>query len=127
MCRCVVVVEDIIPIARDVDVEEAVVVVIAGGRPLRVAFDSSSGEPGGLGHIRERAITVVLAETIEAGWVGSHVLRGRGPIQEKEVDEPIVVIVERGHGASQRLKGVFHFRGEVDLPEIDLRSRGDVR
>jgi hypothetical protein len=47
---------------------------------------------------------------------------GQGPVEEKEVHEPIVVVVQGGHGASQRFKGVLHLRGEVDLPEIDLRG-----
>ena len=90
--------------ARDKQVDTAIIVEIAGGRPGRVALRL---DPRPLGHIGERQAAVVVKEAIPVPGVLLAQGRDGCAVGEVDVRQAVAVVIEHGDAARHRLHHVL--------------------
>ena len=121
----VVAVEGVPPIARDVEIRESVVVVIADGHAHAVVVPGAGETRRGC-HIRETAVAVlpiqpVPIRRIPTGEVGGEFcgIVQLPAVNQEDVEKAVVVVVEQGHAAAHGFDQVFLRRRGIAMREID--------
>src|SRR5207245_2517396 len=101
----VVVVETVLAEVRDVEVQEAVVVEVAGAGPLPVA---EVPHAGAVRHVGEMAAAVVVVENAAVGAAAEARAAGeRAGLDDVQVGRAVVVVVEEAQAGAARLQEVL--------------------
>ena len=110
----IIVIKDVLPVARNEEIGVAVIVVVADRDAHAVVARASAGKARGFRHVRETAVFVLAIEAIPVAWVGTIKFlwkphrAGHAPaIYQKNVEQAIVIVVEQGHAARHRFNEVF--------------------
>src|SRR6266550_667699 len=110
----IIVIKDVLPVARNEEIGVAVIVVVADRDAHAVVASASVGKARGFRHVRETAVFVLAIEAIPVAWVGTIKFlwkphrAGHAPaIYQKNVEQAIVIVVEQGHAARHRFNEVF--------------------
>ena len=126
-------VERVAAVAGDVDIFEAVVVVVADRHAHAVVVLRHSGEAGLFRDIGERAVGVLVIEPVPelaVGLVGQFAIRhgivDLGAVGEEDVQPSVVVVVEQSDAASHGLDQILVRGGGVFVLEVDPGGLGDV-
>jgi hypothetical protein len=110
-----IVVQHVRPEARDVQIDPAIVVVVAGAGTHSVP---ALADTGATGHVLERSIAAVVKQAMLRlpgdRWIGD-----RSTIDEKEIDPAIVVVVEKQTSRPHRFDQEFLCRCAVDVLKRD--------
>ena len=129
----VVTVERVSAEVGDVDVCEAVVVVVADRDAHAVVVLRHAGEASLLRHVGKRAIGVLVIEAVpeaRARLVRQFVRRHRvidlRAVGEEHVQAIVVVVVQQGHAAAHGLHQVLVRRRRVAMREVDAGRLRDV-
>ena len=126
--RAVVVVAEqmIAAISGDVEVGPTVVVVVCDGDPLPIAEIPLQSRP--FRHIRKRAVPIVAVKDTALGEVRFRPGRagGRSSLHGEDVQEAIVVVVEKGHAAARRLNKSVPPRRAVRVGPVQAGRAADV-
>ena len=108
---------------RDVQIDPAVVVVVAGARAHAVVAMPDAGLRG---HVVERAVAAVAEQTVPR-LSRDRRIGQRTAVDQEDVDPAVVVVVEEQpagpHGFDQVLLGA----GAVDVTEVDAGLAGRIR
>src|SRR6185295_4995664 len=122
----VVAVEGVATVTGDVEVLEAVVVVVARGHAHAVDVLRHSREPRPLRDVLESVVRLLVVEPAPESPVGP--VRPRGgrhgivelrAVREEYVEPADVVVVEDGHASAHRLQQVLARGGGVLVLEVD--------
>ena len=105
---------------RDVEIVEAVIVVVAGARALP---PPGNRQAGARRHIFECPVAAIAIQ-VARGLLAARKPFQRRAVDEKQIEPAVVVVVERGHAAAGRLEQEFvggltavdGGRGEPRLP-----------
>ena len=121
----IVVIEDVVAVTRDVDIREAVIVVVAGGNPHAVVPVAGAVEARSLRHIREAAIRVLAIQTVPVGRLSARKSSRKfyrvvetPAVDEENVEQPVVVVIEEGHSATHGFDQVLLRGGGIAVDEI---------
>src|SRR5260370_5425970 len=108
----IIAIEPILAVVRHVDVWPAIVVKISDSHAKSPAL---VGHAGAVGHIRERAIVIVVIQRGARRLLLSRQRVIRRAIDEINVGPAVVVIIENGYPRAGRLQNVFLFRCAGDV------------
>src|SRR5437870_12921794 len=126
-----VVVELVAAVSRNVEIFEAVVVVIADSDAHAVA---SAWQTGPFRHVFEGAISLLVIKTVPVVWSG--LLRGgdfgRGilegcAVDHKNVQATVVIVIETYDTAAHGLHQIMHGGVRREVIVVDSESGGNVR
>src|SRR5260370_885203 len=99
----VVVVQNIFSVVSDVQIFEAVVVVIADAHPLAPAGVSQSGF---FRHIGEGAVVIVVVEVARRRFGGRQGFQFR-PVHDENIRPAVIVVIKDGHAGARGFNDVF--------------------
>ena len=120
----VVVVQHVVRKTRDVNVRIAVVVVIADGNPH--AINAAVRYAGGLRHIRKRSVGILAVERIPAR-LAIHRELVASALHQKNIQPPVLVVIEKRAPAAHRLDQILVRRCAVDVLPVDSEAFRHVR
>ena len=109
--------------AGDVNILPSIVVEVADGNTHVVAVAHQSGF---LGDVRERTVMVVVEKAVVV--FRGLFLKGRNrcPVNEKDIQVPVVVVIDETNARDHRLRLVFVRSWTTVRQEVQTRSAGDV-
>src|ERR1700744_6313698 len=106
----------------DVDVVEAIIVVITHSATKAVHFDRESSLAG---HVSKRTVAIVVVKS------GVRLrFRVAGPvhgIDKENVLPTVIVVIEHAHAAAHRLGKILRSKRTAVVLEADARLRGHIR
>ncbi len=116
----VIVVQNILAVARDVQIRVAVIVVIACGYAHAVIAFSRIREPRLFRHVRKTSIPVLPEQPVPIPGIASgklfrrlHRIPQLTAIHQEHVKQPVIVIVKQRHTPAHRLDQMFLQRRRV--------------
>ena len=118
-----VAVQRVRPDVRHVEIDAAIVVVIAGARAHAVVAVLDAGLRG---DVLERAVAAVPEETVPCP-ARDRRIGERSAIDQEHVDPAIVVVVEEQPARAHRFDQMLVGTRAVDVAEIDAGLAGHVR
>ena len=128
-----VAIEPVAAIAGDVEIREAVVVVVADRHAHPVDAVCGAAETGLLRHVDEGAVTLLPVQAVpepRVRLVGPLPRRLRvvdpRAVREEQIEPAVVVDVEHGHAAAHGLEQVLAGGGGVLVLEVERGGPGDV-
>ena len=123
----VVAIEHVVAKVSDVYVDETIVVVITDRHPLRVTSNPPARKSARLGHVgKSQAVAIVLVEAVKRIGITLQVRRRRSAVQEKQVQEPVVVEIQGGDASAHGFERVLCLGSKVVLFETQPGPNGDV-
>src|SRR4029077_18883866 len=99
----IVVIEHVLSVVGDVEVFEAVVVIVPHANTLAPAGVSQARL---FSHIGERAVVIVAVEMAGGSFAGGEAFQFR-TVHEKNVGPAVIVIIEDGDAGPGRLNDIF--------------------
>ena len=128
-----VAIEPVAAIAGDVEIREAVVVVVADRRAHPIDAVGGAAETGFLCLVHEGAVALLPVQAVPESrlrFVGSLSRRLRivnpRPVREEQIQAAVVVDVEHGHAAAHGLEQVLVRGGGMLVLKVDRGGPGDV-
>ncbi len=114
----VVVIQDVLSVARDEEIGIAIIVVVADRDAHAVVASARARQACGFRRVREAAIFILAIKAIPVARVGTIKFlwkqhrAGHAPaIYQKNVEQAVVVVVEQGHATRHGFDEVFLRRG----------------
>jgi len=118
----IVVIEDILAVVRDVQILEAIVVIVADTHALAPA---GMREAGFLSDIGEGAVVVVAVEMIRGSFVRSEAAVELCAVDDEDVGPAVVIVIEDRDASAGGFDNVF-FRGDA-AEGVGHREAGSFR
>ena len=123
-------VERVLAVIGDEQVRIAIVVVVTDRHAHAVVVHSCAREPGGCGDIGEAAIFVLAIEAVPVARVGAvkilrcfHRAGYAAAVDQKDVEQAIVVVVEEGYAAGHGLYEVLLRGRRIQKDEIQTAGK----
>src|SRR5690349_13942337 len=118
----VVVVQNVRTSIRHVQIDPAVVVVVARTGPHAVL---AMCDPGSRRHVLERAVPAIAVKAMASLLRDGGIVQ-RTAVDEEDVDPAVVVEIEEQAARTHRLDEVLVGARAVDMPEVDAGLASDV-
>src|SRR5258706_1765502 len=126
----IVVVQDILAVAGDVEIGETVIVIVAHGDAHAVVAVAGGGKARGLSNVRETAIAILAVQAVPVTRIATVKLfryfqriGDLAAIYKEYVEETIVVIVEQRRAARHSFNEEFARRRRISKKKIDPAQR----
>ena len=107
-------IKNVLPVARDVEIGEAVVVVIADGDSHAIVSVTGVRESRFLRDIGEAAVFVLPVQPIPKAWIFAieafrqpHGIADPSAIHQEDIKQSIVVVVEEGNASRHGFDQIF--------------------
>src|ERR1700691_6400024 len=130
----VVVIKNVFRIVRDENIRIAIIVIIAPGAAHAIISVACIFQPSFLGHVGETAIAILPVESVPVAWVVTieiirwlHWAGNSATIHKKDVQEAIIVIVEKRHASRHSFNQVLERGGRVFQSEIHATRKSYVK
>ena len=117
-----VAIQDVRAEVRDVEIDPAVVVVVAGAgaHPVLAMADARS-----IGHVLERAVAAIPVQAVPR-LLRHRRIGERATVDEEDVDPAVVVVVEEQPARADGFDQVFVGARAVDVAEVDAGVAADI-
>src|SRR3984957_864010 len=129
----IIVVEDVLPEVRYVNIRKAVVVVVPDSNSHSVIGISRVLQTGLHGDVSERAVFVLTVKTVPVCRVvpfemsrAAKRVRHAACIHQKNIEQAVIVVIEKGHAAGHGLNQVLARRWRIAQDEIDAVERREL-
>src|SRR5437868_5127076 len=115
--------ELVVVYAADIEVDKAIIVVVARGYPHAIALSLHARTER---HIAKRAITIVAIQPVIVLGIGLLQRGDRCTVREKQVKPSVVVVIKGRHSTQHRFDGIPARTHAVQQSEIDSGTANHV-
>src|SRR5262249_32056068 len=128
----IIVIEHVTTVTGEVDIRKPVVIIIPRRNAHAIVRLARAGESRLLGDVRKATVVILTVQTVPVGWVAAGELSWQfnrvvesAAVYKKNVDQPIVVVIQQGHSAAHRFNQVLLRRGGVVVNEVEASRTSD--
>ena len=130
----IVVVQDIFSIARHEEVSKTIVIIVSDCHTHAVIARTCSRQACGFGDVGEAAVLVLAVEPVPIAGVGAieflrelHGTCQMAAVDQKDVEQAVVIVVEQGHTPGHGLDEVFFGSGRILQCEVQPAGEFQIK